>query len=124
MGLFLIGLCYSVRSSAAYVFTSEGLLTSQKLKFCVYQFACDGMMVCCMSILYFVGFMTWRLMMLLNMFGTFYLIWFLAFRLHESPQYLYSKDNFDKLRSCLENIAKRNGIQNCDLKVARITEQL
>ena len=36
IGLLLIGLCYSVRSSAAYVYTTECLLRAQTLPFCVY----------------------------------------------------------------------------------------
>lgn len=35
-GLFCIGLCYSVRASAAYVYTTESLLSAEKLQFCVY----------------------------------------------------------------------------------------
>ena len=42
IGLFWIGFCYSVRASAAYVFTSEYLLSAEKLQFCVYQFMTDG----------------------------------------------------------------------------------
>ena len=44
IGLSLIGFCYSVRASAAYVFTSEYLLSAGKLQFCVYQFMTDGFM--------------------------------------------------------------------------------
>lgn len=36
IGLFMIGICYSVRSSVAYVYTTECLLSAQKLPFCVY----------------------------------------------------------------------------------------
>ena len=60
LGLILIGFCYSVRASAAYVYTSEGLLEYQKLQFCVYQFVTDGVMIFFMSFLYWAGYMTWR----------------------------------------------------------------
>ena len=35
-GLFWIGLCYAVRSSVAYVYTTEQLLPEARFKFCVY----------------------------------------------------------------------------------------
>ena len=112
IGLFFIGFCYSVRASAGYVFTSESLLTSQKLPYCVRQFSTDGMLACTMSILFWVGVMTWRRLVAFNMTCTLYLIYYLTFHLHESPQYLYSKEKWSELRSCLCNIAKRNGIQS------------
>ena len=124
IGLCFIGLCYSVRASAAYVFISEGLLSSQMLRYCVYQFVTDGVMVCSISILYWAGFMTWRRMILLNMSITLFLIYYLMFHLHESPQYLYSKDEFCKLKDCLSNIAQRNGVDEHEQKVERIVEQL
>ena len=69
-------------------------------------------MQCCMAFLYWSGVMTWRRMIIINMAATVLLTAYLALRLHESPQFLYSKGKFTELKACLENIATRNGVYN------------
>ena len=110
IGLFFIGLCYAVRSSAAYVYTTENLLSESKLQFCVYQFMTDGFTTTLMAFLFWSGIMTWRTAVAINLAATLYLTGYLALRLHESPQYLYSKGRFTELRACLTSIAHRNGM--------------
>lgn len=122
-GLFCIGFCYAVRASVAYVFTTESLLSAEKLQFCVYQFSTDGLMQVLMAFLYWSGIMTWRKMLLMNMTATLILIVYILTRLHDSPQYLYSKGKFTDLKHCLANIAKRNGCYDAT-QIETITERL
>ena len=108
-GLFWIGLVYSVRASAAYVYTTESLLSAAKLQFCVYQFMTDGMIVACFAFLYWSGMMTWRKQIMLNLCATCALIFFTKFSLPESPAFLYSKGDIAELKTSLVHIAKSNG---------------
>ena len=54
--------------------------------------------------------MTWRTAIVINLSATIFLTCYLALRLQDSPQYLYSKGSFTELRACLKNIARRNGM--------------
>ena len=110
LGLFACGFCYAVRASAAYIFATENLLSAGKLQFCVYQFMVDGCLQSTTAFLFWSGLLTWRKMIIMNLCTTLFLIIYLAFRLYESPQYLYSRGRFTELKACMENIAKRNGV--------------
>ena len=76
-----------------------------------------------MAFLFWSGLMTWRKLIICNMTATIFMIGYLVLRLHESPEYLYSKGKFTELKACLENIAKRNGVYNAN-QIENITVRL
>lgn len=93
--IVLVGLSYSPRGSSSYTYASESMHTTQaKLTFSVQMFTLDGILTMVTSCLFWGGYLTWRIYMIVSLSVILIALLIVALVLPESPVFLYEKGRF------------------------------
>lgn len=111
----LMGLSYSLRGSANYLYATESLLDpQQQLNFGVKMFFADGCLTICTAFLFWSHLLTWRIYYSISLVTIATSVIFFIWVMPESPVYLHAKEEYAQLKVCLGQIAKLNGTYNPD----------
>ena len=121
--IFIMGLAYNTRSSAAYLFGTEFLCKESHIKYGQVLF-CFSSLINILSALFFWLFRDQTsYFFFLFVIMMFSLIWIGVYT-PESPLFLWEKENYDKLKICLSRIAKMNGKYEDEAKIDSICYKL
>jgi hypothetical protein len=106
--IFIIGLTYNTRSSAAYLFGTEFLCKESHIKYGQVLFSVCSLINVLSALFFWLFRDQTSYFFFLFVIMMISLIWIGVYT-PESPLFLLEKENYDKLKICLGRIAKMNG---------------
>ena len=107
-GVFIVGLAASTRASSAFLLASEGVAREDRGSYGVMLFVTDGFATILISGLFWAGILTWRSFCGMSIVLMLIFVLFVVICVPDSPLYLFEKENFVALKSCLTKIARIN----------------